>query len=213
MDEQFATNDNVKKFTEKVNSPLPDSNSNFSKGFNSNNILDSEFSIPKSDKPVEFVEYVDLRNNENYKYSKNVSRKLLFQSLATSACLVGMVILCWIVTIFSQRSGLFYLFFISSILISMFYPIIIFTNIEKLRLKYQEKLYTTKTKKKIYVGLTLLLITVLSCIIVNISIGNNTIGSMLSFNNFENIYAPLLFTSVLFLDILFNYIFLAKSKK
>ena len=213
QDEQFATNTNVMKFTEKVVTSLPETQKdNQSTNSYSNTILDVEFSIPKSEKQIEYVDYIDLKNNDKYKYSKKISKKLVLQALTTSGSLIVMLIICSIATFFSARSTLYYFFFIASILTALFYPIIMISNSEQLRLKYQEKRYETNTKLKLYVGMTITIVIVLLCVLINVCTGNNTISLMLSIENFENFYAPILFTSVFYLDVLFNHLFLSKQK-
>jgi len=213
LEEQFATNANVSAFTEKTIINLPEiKNSTKSNELQDNDILNVDFTIPKTETEIKFVNYVDLKNNEQYKTGKKISKKLLLQSLATSASLAIMLILCTIITIFTKRSGLYYFFYIGAIITALFYPICIAVNFDKIRLKYQSSEYKTKTKLRLYIGLTAILLVLIVCIIINITISNNTITLMLSFKNFENFYAPILIMSVYFLDIYYNYLFLSKLK-
>ena len=138
---------------------------------------------------------------------------MLYQSLTTSASLVLMAILCSFITSFTGRSVLYYSFFISAILIAIFYPIVLLINLDKMRLKYQETPFTNKTKLRLLVGFATVLSTFLLCVIVNIVIGNNTINLMLHVKNFSNVYAPLLISAVYFLDLLYYRIFLSKLFK
>lgn len=212
IDEKFATNEDVSKFTEKV-APAPSQPvTNLEK--KEKTILDGEFTIPKNEINVTYVDYVNFKNEDSYKKAKIVTKQMLFQTLATSASLILMIALCAIITTFTGRSALYYIFFFGAILTSIFYPIIFLVNMDKKRLKVKEHEYKFKTKLKILLGVILILFSMTICLVVNIYIlKNSTVSLVLSFKNFENIYAPLLITSIYFLDILYNHLFLSKINK
>ncbi len=209
--EQFADNSNVAKFTEKFIDSAPEIEIKNTK--NQRDILDVDLIIPKTEISIKHVDYIDFKNCDYYKYSKKISKNLLFQSLATSLSLISMIVICSLITILSSRSGLYYFFLICSILISLFYPIIVSINMNRTRLRFQTRKYKKKTKIKLFVGLSLMLLVVLFSVIVNVCIDNNTIKSILHFKNFENFYAPILFFSIYFLDVLYNYLFFKKVNK
>ncbi len=211
IDEEFANSENVSKFTQKVET-TPQILVDPIEEHNPHSILDLHHNSPMNSE-IKFVDYVNFKNTENYKYSKAVSSKLLLTSLATSLSLILITIICAIITSFTGRSGLFYTFFIASILFAIFYPICTLVNKDKIRLKYQKQTFTTKTKLSFYIALSALLVVFIICIIVNIKINNNTIKLILNFSNFENFYAPLLLSSVFFIDILFEHLFLSKLNK
>ena len=210
QEEQFATNPDVMKFTEKVT-------------YTADSLIDTapinqisfdmDFNIPKTEIDVEYVDYSDFKNSPEYKTSKKIVKNMLYQSLATSASLILMAILCSFITSFTGRSVLYYSFFISAILIAIFYPIVLLINLDKMRLKYQETPFVNKTKLRLLVGFATVLSTFLLCVIVNIVIGNNTINLMLHIKNFSNVYAPLLISAVYFLDLLYYRILLSKLFK
>jgi len=216
QDELFATNQDVSKFTEKftyiAETPASSNNDvNLNKTSVSSNIsLDIELSIPKTEIETKYVDYIDFKNSQEYKTSKKLVRNMLYQSLATSATLILMAIICSLITSFTGRSGLYYIFFISAILVAIFYPILYLINLDKLRLKYQETKFNYKFKLRVLIGFALVLSVFLACIIVNICIGKNTINVMLHANNFANIYAPILLASVYFIDLLYYHLFLSK---
>ena len=213
LDENFANSSNVTKFTEKVIAPGSQASNNIkTTNEKSHDIFDMKLSIPKTEISIKFVDYTNLKNNDKYKYGKKISKKLLLQSLSTSLSLIAMLLICSIITIFTGRSGLYYFFFIVAVLITLFYPILVATNLEKIRLKYQDINYQPKTKIKAFIGLIAILFVLIVSIIVNICVGNFTIGLMLSVKNFENFYAPILFSSVYFLDLLYNHLFFRKMK-
>ena len=210
-DEQFATNENVSKFTKNNTSPIPEQKNEFVSNSVKDSIIDVNFTVTKSNDEIEYIDYIDIKNNENYKYSKNIAKKLFLQSLATSGSLIFILALCAITTLFVPTSNLYYFYIISSILVALFYPVMVFSNIDKIRLKYQTKKYEPKTKQKLLFGLVIMLLTIILCIVVSINKSNSSIGLIFGINNFANLYAPILITSVLFLDILFNHLFLTKK--
>ena len=208
-DEQFASNENVSKFTEKVTpSPTTINEENLAKSNSS--FLDVEYTIPKNDITINYVDYVNFKHTDTYKQSKLTTKRLLLQSLSTSLSLFVLTIICSIITSFTGRSALYYFFFISSLIIALFYPIIIATNMDKLKQKYQNTAYNSKTKLKLYVGMIIILVVLVLSVVISISIGKNTIGAILSFKNFANLYAPLILTTIYFLDVLYNHLICSK---
>lgn len=210
QEEQFATNPGVMKFTEKV---TYGANSHIDTTPINQISFDVNFNVPKTEIDVEYVDYSDFKNSPEYKTSKKIVKNMLYQSLATSTSLILMVILCSFITSFTGRSVLYYSFFISAILIAIFYPIVLLINLDKMRLKYQETQFTNKTRLRFLIGFAIVLSTFLLCVIVNIVMGNNTINLMLHIKNFSNVYAPLLISAVYFLDLLYYRIFLSKLFK
>ena len=214
IDEMFATNEDVSKFTEKVELTEKIYNEKPIESINLHNaIFDVEFSVPKNETEIKFVDYVDHKNSDSFKKAKSISIKMLLQSLSTSACLLLATLLSAFITSFTGRSALYYTFFIASILVIMFYPIVVASNIHKIRLKYQTVPFSTRIKQKIYIGICLFLLTLVVCIIINIKMKNNTMSLILGFKNFENIYAPLLMISMFFVDLLFKHMFMSKYNK
>ncbi len=215
IDEEFATSDVVSKFTEKVEPSqiIHETNQTNEAHQPYNSILDVDFTIPKNEAEIKFVDYVDFKNSDNYKKSKNISYAMLIQSLSTSASLILVVLLSAIISSFTGRTSLYYAFFIPSILITLFYPIVVAVNLHKMRLKYQAVQFNTKIKQRLYIGICLFLMVLVVCIIVNIKMKNNTLILILEFQNFESFYAPLMMTSVYFIDLLFKHLFMSKFNK
>ena len=221
IDENFASNEDVSRFTEKVESSQIFNEEEkiveehkIDASLNSDcDIFDVNFTIPKNETEIKYVDYVDHKNSDSYKTSKRVSSKMLLQSLSTSATLILAVLLSSVVSSFTGRSALYYAFFISAILVAIFYPIIIATNTQKIRLKVQSNQFDSKIKQRLYIGASLFLLIVIICIVVNIKMNNNTISLILGFKNFENLYAPLLMSSIYFIDLLYNHLFMSKINK
>ncbi len=209
-EEKFAENADVMKFTEKTTSTLPQP---IAKKKLNDDILIGEFISPRNELEIKYVDYVDFKNSKENKYAKKIAVKKLLQVLATSAYLVFIAAISELITMFVGHSTLYYMFLISSILVAVFYPGIYISQIEKFRLKCQTHTYSIKLKQRIFIGLTLLLSILVMSVIVSVCIGKNTISQILSVSNFPNLYAPILFFSAYFVDLLFYHIIVAKINK
>ena len=209
--ENFAENTDIKTFTKNINSQ-PAIKEVHAKESSINILELPDLKITSNNEPIKFVDYTDFKKDENYKRSKRTAKALMLKSFLTSVYIALILAMCGVITTFSGKSPLYYSFLIISILFALFYPIIISLNFEKLRLKYQNEPYINSVKKQLIVALCIIFAIMLICIFVNIALGQNSIFLILSFSNFENIYAPLLYTSSLFFDILIGSILFKKSK-
>ena len=212
LDEQFATNTQVSTFTAKVpvvatSTPIVDNKPK------TNDIFNTEFTAPHNDMEIKFVDYVDFKNSKENLYARKITTKKLLQVLASSGTLLILIALCELITSFSGRSPLYYVFFISSILFAIFYPIIFAINMEKFRLQCQNNTYTSKTKNRILLGLAMLMVVAILSIVASIKLGNNTLELIVGFENFENIYAPLLLSAIYLIDTLYSHILVKKVNK
>lgn len=209
-EEKFAENADVMKFTEKTTSAPPQP---IVKEKSNNDIFTGEFISPRSELEIKHVDYVDFKNSKENKYAKKVATKKLLQVLATSVYLIFIAGICELITMFTSHSTLYYLFLISSILLAVFYPVIYISQMEKFRRKCQTHTYSIKIKQRIFVGLTILLAILILSVVVSVCVGKNTIAQILSVSNFPNLYAPLLFFSAYFADLLFYHIIVSKINK
>lgn len=209
----FAENKNIAKFTEKIEVPVKEVKTE-TKIEDKNNILDlANYSIANNNETIKFVEYKNIKHSNEYKQSKKYAQAILFKSLLTSVTILLFLTLFSFITSFTGTSALYYVFFISSLLIAIFYPIIVSMNLEKLRYKYinSSQLFDYK-KQFIIVGAIIACILVV-CLIVNISMNYNTLPKMLSVYNFENIYAPIILSLILVLNVVYDILFTKKLKK
>lgn len=208
--EQFARNENVMKFADKVQSAEKIKTlTRFDEP--KDNI--SNISSPLIEEEIKYVDYVNFKKCENYKKSKMISKKILVQSLLTSCLLLMICLICSLITKFTGHSALYYTFFMVGLIIALFYPILTSINIQKISIKYKRIDYNPNTKLKICMSIALILAVTILSIILNLTTLNLSLANMFKFNNFENVYAPLLITSVIFLDTLFNHILLSKINK
>lgn len=209
-EENFASSTVVSRFTEK-STPAPVENVELKN--KNTDFLDKEFIAPKNEMNVSFVNYVNFKNTDNYKYSKSLAKNMLYRTLVTSASLIVMLVLCSIITNYTGTSTFYHVFFISSLITAIFTPVIYALNMEKFRLKHQKITYHNNTKKLLLVAFIVVLAIFMVSIIVNICMGNNSIGKLFSLKNFENLYAPLLIVSTLFLDMMYSHLFISKIQK
>jgi len=210
QEEQFASNEDVKKFTEKLQPIQSKTNVSINKN---DEILSSSFVTPHNELDIKYVDYVDFKNCKENIYAKKVTTKKLLQILATSASILLLSALCELITMFTGHSALYYSFFIAGILTAIFYPAIYVVNMEKFRLKCQQTTYMPKLKHRLFIGLIIELIVLILTIVVSISLGKQSILQILNFKNFANFYAPILISSIYLLDLLYNRIIVLKINK
>lgn len=219
-EEKFATNKDVTKFIEKDNN-VPISN-NYRDNLaalvdekSKNNSLDL-VDLPSYDQKYEqikYVDYIDIKKDDKYKSAKNTAKNMLYKVLSTSGYLLLLLIICAITTNFTGTSALYYIFLLIGIVCLIFYPTIYIANYEKFRLMCADGKFKNDLKKPAIIMLAIELVIIIVCIIVNINIGNNTMTELFSIHNFANLYAPLLLSTTMFIDLLFNYIFMKRLNK
>lgn len=210
--EKFAENKQVATFTERlpvVSAPT----ATITNDTKSNDVLNGNFIPATTQTEIKFVDYVDFKNSKEYKYSKKVVCKKLLQALSTSITLLCLIVFLEIITFFTGHSPLYFTFLIAAILITLFHPVAYIVKKEKYRLYYQKHKYIPKIKNRVFVGLSICLFTLIIGIVVSINSGNNTIGKLLSFKNFANLYAPLLFSLIYLIDTFYNYLISQKLDK
>lgn len=211
-EETFANHESVATFTQKTSTEPINvyTEENTSKH---DYLFELEFTTPINTTEIKYVDYVNFKNTESYKYSKKLSINMLLKTLSTSVYIILMSIICSIITNYTGRSTLYYIFFISSLIFAVFYPVIYLLNVQKFRLKYQKVPYQFKKNTHLYVGLTIILATIIISVLANIKIGNNTLEKILIIKNFENTYAPALFSLSILADLIFKYAFIKKLNK
>ena len=228
-EEKFAENKDVAKFTEKQSTIISEeyknqfttTNDNEQKlqNENVNNVifnLDDNTTYVNEDsyKKIKFVDYVDFKTNPNYIYAKNTIKNLRNKILATSLYLFVMMLISTVIVNFkTNASALYYVFFLISLFVFIFYPSIFACLYEKFRQHLQNDKYEPDLKKQLYITLTIELFIIIICIVVNINMGNNNLQKMFSISNFANLYAPIILSTTMFADILFTYLFVKKNKK
>lgn len=236
VEEKFAENKDVLEFTKKESTIISDE---YKKQFTANALNEStrnstnttneiESSASTSDsldfdntyinnepyKKIKYVDFVDFKTNANYIYAKNTARNMKNRVFASTLYLLVMIIISSVVVSFqSNTRPIYYVSFLIALFILIFYPSIYACFYDRFRMHLQNNKYDPDLKKQLYISLAIEFLIIVVCVIVNVNIGNNTLDSMFSINNFANLYAPILLSTVMFADIIFAYLFIKKSRK
>lgn len=210
--DQFASNNSVSSFADKQ--------PKLSKEYKEEIKTKSLESLIVKEKPaqqeefnyqnVKYVDYTNFTTDEKHVKAKILTRKLTTSVCLTSLYLFAMILLSTLCVKFSGASPLFYTTIIISCVSLAFYPALFFAEKEKIRLKLVKSKYKPDFKKQIIIAIVIELVVVLISVIVNVAIGNYNIIKMFSFKNFENIYAEILISSTLFIDIMLKYLYTKK---
>lgn len=211
--EAFAHNKDVTKFIEN---PATNITSDYKESvFRRDNLtpkITPQEAITINRKEIKYVDYININKNENYIYSKLTAKKMLYKILSTTVYLVLILSLCAIITSFIGTSALYNLCLIVTIGIIIFYPSIFAFKYNE----YKDKLLKSKVKynmkKRLIILMSIYLLILVSVIVINFTIGNNSIYKLMKLNNFANFYAPLLISTAIFADYLFTFLFLVKEK-
>ena len=213
-EENFASNKGVSKFTNQQSAKVSEDYKNQLKPMYEK----SSFSIPtpvsikqKENETIRYVDYVNIKQNPKYINSKKIVKNMLFKVLSTCAYLLVMLIICASVSNFVTKSTLYNIFIIIGVVALIFYPALFAFNLEKFRIKCQDKSYNYDIKKQAIWAVSIMLAVVVICVIVNICMGNNSIVKLFGFKNFANLYTPILLSTTICIDMLFGYIFLTKK--
>jgi len=212
-EEQFATNKEVMKFTEKISTPTEaiDYNNKLDTNKTSDDILNNYKPINTNENSVKFVDYRNIKTDPQYISAKKLAKGTLYRALITSSAIVIALIIASLITNATGTSALYYASLIISITIAVFYPVVTAVNMDKFKLKCQDKEFHFNIKKSLFIAIAIMLLVFSICIVTNVTIGKNNINAIFSIQNFANMYAPMLFTSIIFIDILFSYLFSKKK--
>lgn len=211
-EENFATNDNVSKFTQTNFTMLSDEYKSKLKEVKKDNSVENfltdnvEYKADVSDE-IKYVDYVNLKSDKSYVYSKKLTKNMLYRLLSTCAYLISMLIICAISVNYLSASPLYYIFLIASIGFIMFSITLFLSNAENFRLKHKEKPLKIDIKKHIIIATAVFIAIFIICVIVSV---NSGVENIFALSNFANLYAPLIIGTTLYIDILFSYIFLVK---
>ena len=211
-EENFATNDNVSKFTQTNFTMLSDEYKSKLRDVKKNNSVENfltdnvEYKADVSDE-IKYVDYVNLKSDKSYVYSKKLTKNMLYRLLSTCAYLIAMLIICAISVNYLSASPLYYIFLIASIGFIMFSITLFLSNAENFRLKHKEKPLKIDIKKHIIIATAVFIAIFIICVIVSV---NSGVENIFDLSNFANLYAPLIIGTTLYIDILFSYIFLVK---
>ena len=197
----FAENSSVSKFTEKTlpvvhpKSPINETNDIFPE-------LETKVTFYSTSNEIKYVDYKNIKTDEQYIKSKKIAKCFLLKSLITSFILITLLVLCSILSRFSGGSALFYITCICSLIVAIFYPIITAVKLDNIKEKVISNKFNFKNKKLLFTNLIFILLIVVALLFINIGMGNNSFAEIFTFGNFENLYAPLLLVSTCLIDLL-----------
>ena len=209
----FAENSEVVKFATSHTSPTSISIAELQNNNAPNDILpDIEQNKPLilNNGDIKFVDYKNIKKDEQFIYANKFSKKFTLKSIITSAIVIALLALCGFICKYSGTSAIYYVFWISLLVGTIFYPIITALNADKLKNKFSSTKFAPTYKKYIIINAIAVLVVFLVVLIANIGIGNNTFIKIFTIHNFENLYAPILLTCSGFVDTLITYLIFKK---
>ena len=198
-EEKFANNIEVSKFTKTISTETP-------KEIFAEELANSSFdtSTLSTYKPnfdeVKYVDYVDYKKDENYVYAKKTSKALTTRILLSCSYLLIMLVISTIIAAFTYAGPIYYTAEILAVIILIFVPTIHTSKFKLKKEKLRKEKLNINFKKYFILTLIIEIIILLSCTVLNIILGNNSLICIFNFMNFPNIYAPLLFGSSLIFD-------------
>lgn len=237
---QFAENEKVSKFTEvqtptqkiqpeiKKNklknkiapsnkelftTPIPENKEVENNKPENSNAIDKQ-NIQRYDQTtkVKYLDYIDFKTNpDSMKRHKAIKLRLIKMSL-TCLVLVGMLVSTFAL---ANTQGFSRIYCISIILagtLLIFYPAILLFNIPKLKLKYSDTLFRYHIIRDLLFKLFLTLVSVGLIILYNLKVLDD-FNLIFKFNNFTNLFTPIILSSIFIFDYVFSYIIYRKYTK
>ncbi|MCQ2564552.1 MAG: PadR family transcriptional regulator [Clostridia bacterium] len=162
---------------------------------------------------VKHVDYVNYKSTREYKYSTKATKHLLYKVLATSGYLLLTLIISALVTATTGRSPLYYAFLIFGAICVVFYPTIFAFKYHDIKKRLETHILVPRYKQQLISSGIVLGLVVILCVIVSLVIFKLSFGEMLAISNFANLYAEILITSTLFVDMLFSTLFIRNLSK
>ncbi|MCQ2556213.1 MAG: hypothetical protein MJ149_02665, partial [Clostridia bacterium] len=162
---------------------------------------------------VKHVDYVNYKSTREYKYSTKATKHLLYKVIATSGYLLLTLIISALVTSATGRSPLYYVFLIFGAVCAVFYPTIFAFKYHDIKKRLETHILVPRYKQQLISSGIVLGLVVVLCIIVSLAICKLSFGGMFAISNFANLYAEILITSTLFVDMLFSTLFIRNLSK
>ncbi len=162
---------------------------------------------------VKHVDYVNYRSTREYKYSTKATKHLLYKVLATSGYLLLTLIISALVTAKVGASPLYYVFLIFGAVCAVFYPTIFAFKYNDIKKRLETHILVPRYKQQLISSCIVLAVVLVLCIVISLVPCKLSFGQMLSINNFANLYAEILITSTLFVDMLFSTVFIRNLSK
>lgn len=206
-EEIFAENETVSSFVSEQSSKITDEYKNQFNNKSTNSLINLDYEPKSLEKnEIKYVDYKDYSKDPANIYAKKATKNLIYRSLSTSLYLLLMIVICSLVSNLVGYSLMFLISLIACSIVMVFYPIVIISRNKEIKMSLIDKEYTPNYKKHILILAIAEIIFVLVCLVVNIATKQSLLLA-LSISSFSSFYAPILFSTGAFMDLLFKYLF------
>lgn len=201
------------KFTEKVdpiNEPYVDKTlySKLTPNDDLNNIkenFDDNYSPTEMIEQVQYLNYVDFSTDANSIKRKKTIRKHIKKMSLTCISLLMVFIASLVLGNKYEFSKIYYICVIITCLVLVLYPLVLITNLHKIRLKYCSSPFRYSAFRNFFVNLSMFLSIVIIVFAYNLS-KVNEVQTIFAISNFSSFIAPIMLASVIILDFMYSLI-------
>lgn len=201
--EEFAENEEVAKFT--TNATLSEEYKDQLKTIYENNIQNlperQMANVDYNYDNVQYEDYENIVNNAEYKYAKKMSKRLILQSVYASIYMVTMLALSFYISSLTATSPIFYAFISLGFIYAIFYPTVRIFKHEKTKLKLEQTPLNISIKKHVIITVSVFVAILITCLIVGLCVVKSANGVIWGKYSFANLYAPMLISSTLIVDL------------
>jgi len=201
-EEKFAENIEASKFVENISTEPPKEIVVTSTPIVKPNIEKIIKNYNNNYGDVEYVDFIDLKKDENYIYSKKTIKKLTSRILLSCTYLLAIILLCSLFIPNSAKGSIYYISLIISLSFLIFIPTLYAAKYQKIKNKLLNKKLNINLKIIFILYFVFELIIISSCIIANIFILNNSFIEIFKISNINNLYIPLIFSTTLIFDLI-----------
>lgn len=207
------------KFTEKVdpiNEPYVDKTlySKLTPNEDLNNLknenTDDNYSPIEMMEQIPYLNYVDFSTDANSIKRKKAIRKHIQKMTFTCLSLLMVFIASLVLGNKYSFSKIYYIFAIITCLVLVLYPLVLITNLHKIRLKYCSKPFKYSAFRDFFVKLSMFLSIISVVFAYNLS-NVNEVKEIFEIGNFSSFIAPIMLASVIVLDFIYGLIIYRKS--
>ncbi len=161
---------------------------------------------------VKYLDYIDFKTNpDSMKRHKALKLRLIKMSL-TTLTLIAMLVSTFILAREQGFSRIYCIGVVIAGVIVVFYPAIMLFNVHKIRLKYSDTLFRYHVIRDLMFKLILTLVCVIMIGLYNMKI-LNSFDLIIKFDNFTNLFSPIIFSAIFMLDFIFSFIIYRKYIK
>lgn len=210
----FATNENVTKFTTVNELPKPEIKQvqTYNYEHRSLDLPEVEIEIQNSS-DIKYVDYTNFFKSPEHIYSKNITKKVVMSSIITSLYIILATLINVLVVNYFKPTAVYYSTIIISLIIAIFIPINALLYAKNNYFILQKSKYDFALKKSLLFDTVIFLSILLIIVAVNLIINNNTFIKLLEINNYANFYAPLLIGASTFVNTISKYILMKNILK